>query len=253
MTDLGDSVGSVDEFVDSPSPRQTPGVDIEMQSLSGLLAGDSTPTLIYLNHRTTLHTTEFESGRYLLTPERIQQLLPVIPARNRGIKDLECVYSLTQCGASLSDLYRRMSSSTQRHRGSSMSDDAQGSLMIIRDDSGYIFGCYASHPWHRAETYYGNASCFLFRLLPDFRVYPAAAASPSSPSSVETSNEFFQFSNDSSLALGGGNHFAIWMDEALRKGVSKPCHTFGSEMLSAKEEFIVTDLEVWSFVEKEWQ
>ena len=58
-------------------------------------------------------------------------------------------------------------------------------------------------------------------------------------------NEYFQFSSPDSLALGGGGHFAIWLDTDLMYGHSGICDTFGSPTLSNKDEFAIQRLELW--------
>ena len=91
------------------------------------------------------------------------------------------------------------------------------------------------------DSYFGLGTCFVFTLHPSFHVYPASG-----------SNQFFQLATPQALALGGGDHFAIWIDEALRKGTSKRCETCASPSLSSEEEFRCNDLEVWSFVDGHW-
>lgn len=144
-----------------------------------------------------------------------------------------------------------------------------------------IFGCYVSSAWRVHDSYFGLGTCFVFTLHPSFKVFPASGA-----------NQFFQLANNSAMALGGGDNFAIWIDEALRKGTSKHCDTFASPSLSSEEEFrcngpnrtvlwtrrvcvsirgctaaeahlcacsvlslpacACSDLEVWSFVDGQW-
>ena len=58
-------------------------------------------------------------------------------------------------------------------------------------------------------------------------------------------NEYFQFSSPDSLAIGGGGHFAIWLDADLMYGHSGICDTFGSPTLSNKDEFAIQRLELW--------
>ena len=83
-----------------------------------------------------------------------------------------------------------------------------------------------SSAWRVHDSYFGLGTCFVFTLQPSFKVFPASGA-----------NQFFQLANNSAMALGGGDNFAIWIDEALRKGTSKHCDTFASPSLSSEEEF----------------
>lgn len=58
---------------------------------------------------------------------------------------------------------------------------------------------------------------------------------------------FFLFSNGDCVAMGGGSAFALYLDRDLLHGMSGPCSTFGSEMLSSTENFIINDFECWVF------
>ena len=58
-------------------------------------------------------------------------------------------------------------------------------------------------------------------------------------------NNFFMFSTANCIAVGGGGHFAIWLDEDLLYGNSSPCPTFDNPCLSGRENFEVLSIEVW--------
>jgi len=58
---------------------------------------------------------------------------------------------------------------------------------------------------------------------------------------------FFLFSDMDCLAMGGGSAFALYIEKDLLHGMSEPCSTFGSEMLSSTQNFIISDLECWVF------
>lgn len=204
------------------------GGDIEMQSLTASLADLHIPKMIYLPSHGGGGSDDSGvspmAASCLLTPQRLQMLLPYLPASSH-VQDLALQYSLSVCGASLTDLYRRSKSS-------------QDAITVIQDSAGYIFGCFTSQPWKVHDTYYGAADALVFTLHPQFHVYP-----------VSNANQFFQLASRDSLAIGGGDHFALWLDDSFRKGQSKPCQTFGSPCLSSEEEFRCHELEVWSFVD----
>lgn len=197
------------------------GADIEMQSMTSSLASLHIPKMLYMDATGNLESAADGSEspappQTILTPQLLQLLLPYLPSSSH-IQDLACKYKLSVNGASLADLYRRCGK-------------VQDSLTIIQDSGGSVFGCYVSSAWRVHESYFGSGSCFVFTLAPSFHVYPASSVPGSS-------NNFFQLATPQAMALGGGDHFAIWIDDALRKGISKHCNTFASPSLSSHEEF----------------
>lgn len=52
------------------------------------------------------------------------------------------------------------------------------------------------------------------------------------------------FSQFSSLFSG---RFGLWLDADLYHGRSNSCSTFNNDVLSKKEDFVVQDVEVWTF------
>jgi len=66
-------------------------------------------------------------------------------------------------------------------------------------------------------------------------------------SNTEKSEPYFILSKDNSIAVGGGDHFAIWLDGNFRYGSSLPCQTFRSPQLSSQPQFLCHELEVWGF------
>lgn len=72
-------------------------------------------------------------------------------------------------------------------------------------------------------------------------------------------NNFFQLSSTSFFAMGGGGHFALWVDEDLHFGSTAECSTFQNEPLTCPmpgtdaeggkpTEFEIVVLEVWTAV-----
>lgn len=62
-----------------------------------------------------------------------------------------------------------------------------------------------------------------------------------------TKDPFFLYSDADCLAMGGGSSFALYIEKDLLHGVSEPCSTFHSSMLSSTERFIISSLECWVF------
>ncbi len=60
-------------------------------------------------------------------------------------------YSTKANGISLSTLYRRCSA-------------ALPTLLLVRDTSGYVFGCYSGDGWRVSPRFYGSGETFVFQL-----------------------------------------------------------------------------------------
>merc|ERR1712216_1031788 len=58
---------------------------------------------------------------------------------------------------------------------------------------------------------------------------------------------FFLFSDADSIAMGGGASFALYIEKDLLHGMSEPCPTFDSPVLSSLGNFIISDFEMWAF------
>ena len=138
------------------------------------------------------------------------------------------LYSTACDGVSLNTLFH----------ANQMSGGSGPALMLIRDDGGGIFGAYTSDRWRREKIgrCYGNGEAFVFSVTPQ-RVRH----------SWTQANYLFQSGSTTSLSLGGGSHFAIWLDGDLQNGTSGTCETFGSPCLSSTPEFQISSLEVWGF------
>jgi len=81
----------------------------------------------------------------------------------------------------------------------------------------------------------------VFQLEPETKVFQWNQESYS----TSNRNNFFMFSTADCLAVGGGGHFALWLDEDLKYGNSSRCSTFNNEPLSGSENFEIFHVEVW--------
>ncbi|KAK9809228.1 hypothetical protein WJX72_011701 [[Myrmecia] bisecta] len=115
-------------------------------------------------------------------------------------------------------------------------------VLVVRDTRGYIFGCYTSDAWRVAPRYYGTGECFVYTLAPQMRAWHWERRGPAS------NNNFFMYGAHDSLAIGGGGHFALWLDNELMYGASGPCQTFASPCLSSSQDFAISKLELWSII-----
>ncbi|KAI9206253.1 TLD-domain-containing protein [Polychytrium aggregatum] len=162
----------------------------------------------------------------ILLPPVVEKIRPHLPPFLRESSTWILSYSLDQHGISLNTLYRR-------------SEENGPSLVVIRDGDGGTFGAFASEALHIEPTYFGNGECFLWKLSDDgdIQVYPATGA-----------NEYLIYGEPHMFAFGGGQgRFGLWISDDLYNGHSEPCDTFKNAQLSAKSEFIVVAIEIWSF------
>ncbi|XP_004403688.1 PREDICTED: nuclear receptor coactivator 7 isoform X2 [Odobenus rosmarus divergens] len=160
----------------------------------------------------------------LLENMHIEQLARRLPARVQGYP-WRLAYSTLEHGTSLKTLYRK-----------SASLDGPV-LLVIKDMDNQIFGAYATHPFKFSDHYYGTGETFLYTFSPNFKVFKWSGE-----------NSYFINGDISSLELGGGGgRFGLWLDADLYHGRSNSCSTFNNDILSKKEDFIVQDLEVWTF------
>eukprot|EP01101_Sappina_pedata_P010851 TRINITY_DN6952_c0_g1_i1.p1 TRINITY_DN6952_c0_g1~~TRINITY_DN6952_c0_g1_i1.p1 ORF type:complete len:270 (+),score=75.98 TRINITY_DN6952_c0_g1_i1:2-811(+) len=116
-------------------------------------------------------------------------------------------------------------------------------LIIIKDDKGYIFGGFASQSWKKpGAAWYGDVNSFLFSIKPEFKVYPATGY-----------NDHYQYLNEdmetmpNGLGMGGQHEFfGIFLEERFDYGLSNgTCSTFRSPCLSSEARFAIETVEVW--------
>ncbi|XP_061479750.1 nuclear receptor coactivator 7 isoform X2 [Rhineura floridana] len=160
----------------------------------------------------------------LLENMHIEQLARYLPARVQGYP-WRLVYSTQEHGTSLKTLYRK-----------SASLDSPV-LLVIKDMDNQVFGAYATHPFRFSDHYYGTGETFLYTFDPLFKVFKWSGE-----------NTYFINGDVTSLELGGGDgRFGLWLDADLYHGRSNCCNTFNNDILSKKEDFVIQDVEVWTF------
>ncbi|XP_072913452.1 nuclear receptor coactivator 7-like isoform X2 [Hemitrygon akajei] len=161
----------------------------------------------------------------LLESFHIEKLMLHLPARTQGYA-WRLMYSTAVHGTSLRTLYR------------SLAVIDSPVLLVVKDMDNQIFGALASHPFRLSDHCFGTGETFLYTFNPQFKIFRWSGE-----------NSYFIKGDKDSLELGGGSgHFGLWLDADLYHGRSNSCSTFNNETLSKKEDFIVQDLEVWTFV-----
>jgi hypothetical protein len=196
----------------------------------------------------------------------LRALAAALPALQRR-KPWTLLYSTARDGTSLATLLRKA--------GAAAGGRAAPTVLLVRDRHGTVFGAYCTEPW-RATTgrFFGTGESWVFRLCPGAPMrYPwvgpepgggvsssgggaAAAAAAAADSAADSDDrhrraaapprtDFFQYATPDGLGVGGGGHFAIFLDEELLHGSSAHCLTYASPCLASGEEFGVRDVELW--------
>ena len=178
--------GSKEPFADGE--KEVPGPPVVAQTES--LPSPASPPLSDTAPRVKGDST-------ILKPQDFAFLKKNLPFHYRN-NDWNLVFSLKQHGNNIESFYERASSSV-------------GSILVIKDKAGAIFGGFATDAWKTKTQYYGSGECFLFTISPDSKVY-----------SWTGNNNFFMLSNEDSLAMGGGGNFGIYLDAELRYDIDFP-------------------------------
>ncbi|KAI5324619.1 PREDICTED: oxidation resistance [Prunus dulcis] len=162
----------------------------------------------------------------LLTEITRTALYASMPALVQGRKWL-LLYSTWRHGISLSSLYRR-----------SMLCPGP-SLLVVGDRKGAVFGGLVEAPLRPTnKKYQGTNDTFVFTTTPGNPVIfrPTGA------------NRYFTLCSTDFLAIGGGGHFALYLDSDLLSGSSSFSETYGNPCLAHSEDFEVKEVELWGFV-----
>ncbi|XP_074718538.1 nuclear receptor coactivator 7 isoform X4 [Strix uralensis] len=207
----------IDNFFSEPTTKSWEIITVEeakrRKSVCSYYEDDDDDALPVLKHHSAL-----------LENMHIEQLARRLPARVQGYP-WRLAYSTLEHGTSLKTLYRK-----------SASLDSPV-LLVIKDMDNQIFGAYATHPFRFSDHYYGTGETFLYTFSPNFKVFKWSGE-----------NTYFINGDTSSLELGGGGgRFGLWLDADLYHGRSNSCSTFNNDILSKKEDFIIQDVEVWTF------
>ena len=117
----------------------------------------------------------------LLTAKVITALHKHIPRRLQLKDQWKLVYSTLRHGISLNTFYRH----TAANNGPT--------ILVIQDKAGHVFGGFASGVWKIKERFFGSGETFLFKLVPDLKIYTWTGK-----------NEFFMLGKSDSIQMGGG-------------------------------------------------
>lgn len=126
--------------------------------------------------------------------------------------------------------------------------DQGSTILILKDNSGNVFGGYASQSWLFNPKFYGDSSSFLFSLYPNLNLCTGSGHN----------NNFMYMNNGqhtlpNGIGMGGQmDYWGLWIDSEYGIGKSSiSCSTYSDyTMLSATKDFKIDSLEVWCVKEK---
>ncbi|XP_068473531.1 uncharacterized protein [Phaseolus vulgaris] len=124
-----------------------------------------------------------------------------------------------------------------------ISNHAGPTVLIIKDQEGYIYGGYASQPWERHSDFYGDLKCYLFQLNPVASLFrPTGANNNLQWCAINFSSEDIP----NGIGFGGRvNHFGLFLSANFDQGHTFSCTTFGSPCLSKTNRILPEVIECW--------
>ncbi|CAI0473601.1 unnamed protein product [Linum tenue] len=173
------------------------------------------------------HLPDISEPSLLLSEKTRTVLYASLPALVKGRKWL-LLYSTWRHGISLSTLYRR----SMLWPGPS--------LLVVGDRKGAVFGGLVEAPLRPTnKKYQGTNRTFVFTNTSGNPVifHPTAGA-----------NRYYTLCSTDFIAVGGGGHFALYLDNELLNGSSSVSETYGNPCLAFSEDFEVKEVELWGFV-----
>lgn len=170
---------------------------------------------------------EISEPSLLLNEKTRSVLYHALPVLAQG-RNWVLLYSTWRHGISLATLYRR-----------SMLCPGL-SLLVVGDRKGAVFGGLVEAPLRATNKrkYQGTNNSFVF------------TNTPGNPVIFQSTgiNRYFTLCSTEFLALGGGGHFALYLDGDLLNGSSSASDTYGNSCLAYNENFEVKEVELWGFV-----
>ncbi|CAN4075671.1 unnamed protein product [Withania somnifera] len=190
------------------------------------VGGDKIP-LQDMNQKLPKNLPESSEPSVLLTEKARIVLYAALPVLVQDRKWV-LLYSTWRNGISLSTLYRR----SLLWPGIS--------LLVVGDRNGAVFGGLVDAPLKPTtkRRYQGTNNSFVFSNVSGQPVIFR-------PTGV---NRYFTVCSMEYLALGGGGHFALYLDGDLLTGSSATSETYGNSCLAHTEDFEVKEVELWGFV-----
>lgn len=187
----------------------------------------------------------FDGSSSVVSAVEAGQILAHAPSRFSTSPALRLLYSTRVHGISLLSMYGKCKAHAP-------------TLVAVRDSGGGRFGFFATAPWAGGTkpTYVGSGESFCWRAMGEARASgPGQGVGEGDKDrdggAVEVfkwsrRNKYFQCSTNGYMAVGGGGHFALRLDDDLMRGSSGPCETYASPCLASAVEFECVVLELWA-------
>ena len=202
------------------------------------------------------HAARLSEPSAIFSEDVARRLTSALPARLR-LRDWKMAYSSKRDGISLRSLYRAAAREASAKNGSSAE-----SLLFVRDSRGNAFGAFLTEPWRVHQRYYGTGESFVFTV--DDQSSSRTSGRTSEKELLDDAkeknqsgvfafrwsqrNDYFMFGRADCAAVGGGNGFALWLDEELLRGNSASSETFDNPCLSGGvKDFEIVYVELWTF------
>ncbi|CAI5740230.1 unnamed protein product [Hyaloperonospora brassicae] len=203
-----------------------------------LVATPSDPLLMSSPFRTSKKRPSFDfdpddyklkllDSSSILTLEHIAHIDHALPVTSQLCRWFR-IYSLESNGSSLETLLY-------------LAKKQSPTLLVVKDAEKNVFGGFASDEWHHAFHYYGTGESFLFSFA------NSSAAGGFVKYQWSRKNNYFMLCSDTSLVMGGGGNFGLFLDSDLSAGTTGACETFDSPPLTTSQQFCCIQLELWGF------
>mmetsp|Transcript_73773 Transcript_73773/g.102483 ORF Transcript_73773/g.102483 Transcript_73773/m.102483 type:complete len:134 (+) Transcript_73773:1-402(+) len=124
-------------------------------------------------------------------------------------------------------------------------------LMIIRDASRAVFGCYTTESWRPETCCYGGGECMVFKIEPTFQCYRWTSEKQRKPIFMTSTEDYVMVGGGHTASVDATGAAAIYFDAELLQGASNCSDTFANDCLASSNDFKIDGLEIWQFVSTE--
>ena len=171
---------------------------------------------------------QLSSPSEILNEPQLRELHSALPYYHQYV-NLKLIYSISRDGCALKTFYQK-------------SEGINNSILVVKDDTGNVFGAYSSEQFEPSGKFYGTGECFLFTFYNANRIHIFNATG---------ANEHYIYSDEKQLAFGcSDDYFSLVLEDDFYSGYSKTTQTYKNPVLNGKEKFIIIKLELWAFQEK---